>query len=199
MENHWSRGAWSADQETYFWYLTFSDEELAEKTEQIQTGLDIGGLDFVPLDGLHITVLKIGNRDGVTAEEIQAIADSAKKKFDELEPFQLEVGPLAGSRGAVRFSVSPWSELVELHRIARAATLEVLPDLEIADTAAFRPHLGIGYSNRHQPAEPLISKISKLRDSSPVRVYVDSVRIVRLRREEHAYRWDDVATIELGV
>ncbi|WP_330182724.1 2'-5' RNA ligase family protein [Nocardia sp. NBC_01503] len=198
MENHWGRTSDSSASEAYYWYLTFDDPDLIAATERCQKNLDIDGLDLVPLDGLHITLMPIGSTDHVTDADIQAIADSANEYLDAVRSFRLSVGPLAGSRGAVRFSVSPWSELLDLHRITGKAIAEVLPDAYIAQTSNFRPHLGIGYSNRRQSAEPLISRVCKLRDVPPVTVDVNAIRIVRLRREGRAYRWDDVAVIELA-
>ncbi|MGX1805185.1 2'-5' RNA ligase family protein [Nocardia sp. NPDC055321] len=198
MENHWTRSVWATDQQTYFWYLTFEDPALATMAASCQDSLDPDGLDFVPVDGLHMTLLKIGNDDLVTHDEIYALADVAKEMLSHIEPFDLSVGPLAGSRGAIRFSASPWSQLFELHQIARTATLTALPNLSPAATALFRPHVGIGYSNRNQPAKPLIDQVSQLRTIAPVKICVDAVRIVKLRRESSAYRWDDVATLGLG-
>ncbi|MFB8007525.1 2'-5' RNA ligase family protein [Nocardia sp. NPDC056000] len=198
MENHWTRSVWSADQETYFWYLTFDDQALSQMTERCQRELGVVELDFVPIDGLHITLLKIGNRDQIAEGDISAIADCAQKGLGKVEPFELTVGPLAGSHGAIRFSVSPWSEILAIHETVRAATLSVLPHLKTAETQNLRPHLGIGYSNRRQRAEPLISKVSQIRDISPVTVRVDTAKLVRLRRESSAYRWHDVAALELG-
>ncbi|MGV9838908.1 2'-5' RNA ligase family protein [Nocardia niigatensis] len=197
MENHWGRRQDAVDHESYYWYLTFDDPKLSAVTESCQETLDADSLDWVPLDGLHLTMLRIGSTDQVTEAAIQAIANAAKTDLNAVRSFPLTIGPLAGSRGAVRFSVAPWSELLDLHRIARTATAEVLPEAVIAETDNFRPHLGIGYSNRRQQAEPIISKVCQLRGIPPVSVHVDTIRIVRLRREGRTYRWRDVVAIDL--
>lgn len=198
MENHWTRSAWSAGQETYFWYLTFTDPKLSDMAERCQHGLGRSGLDWVPVDGLHTTLLKIGGSSHIGEDQIRTIAEVAKQGLSQIEPFDLAVGPLAGSGGAIRFSMSPWTEILRVHQTARAATLKELPDLTIADTEYLRPHLGIAYSNRRQPAEPLVSKVSQLRSIAPVAVRVESVQIVRLRRESNTYRWQDVELLRLG-
>lgn len=197
MANHWGRNEWPAGREVYFWYLTFPNQELVDLVENCRARLGLEGIDFVPLDGLHITVLRIGDRDEIAEEDIQAVVDDAKQRLDELEAFKLWVGPLAGSRGAIRLSVSPWVELFTLHQIVRESTHKVLPNLTLAETASFRPHLGIGYSNREQPAEPFIEQVGALRDITPATVEVDAIKLVRLRREPHTYCWEDVATLEL--
>ncbi|MFD6357195.1 2'-5' RNA ligase family protein [Nocardia tengchongensis] len=197
MIDHWGRNEWPAGREVYFWYLTFQDPALAKLVERCHNYLKPDGIDFVPLDGLHITILRIGNQDEIAEEDIQAIADDAKARLSDIESFELTVGPLAGSRGAVRFTVSPWTELFQLHQTLGESTRKVLPELPIASTQRFRPHLGIGYSNRQQEADSFIEQVASLRNTTPVTVQVDAVKLVRLRREPHAYRWEDVATLAL--
>ncbi|MEC3952868.1 2'-5' RNA ligase family protein [Nocardia sp. CDC153] len=198
MIDHWGRRDWPADHETYFWYLTFRDPELIQLARHCNDTLNLNDVDFVPLDGLHITMLRIADLDEVKPEDVEAIADIAKPKLNEFEPFSLEVGPLAGSRGAIRFTVSPWTELFNLHQIVRKSTRQILPSIPLATTENFRPHLGIGYSNRKQDAKPIIDQISTIRDLKTATVQVDSIKIVKLRRESQAYRWNDAATLELG-
>ncbi|MFE3758015.1 2'-5' RNA ligase family protein [Nocardia tengchongensis] len=198
MADHWRRNDWPAGREVYFWYLTFDGPELIHLVEQCRAGISPEGLDFVPLDALHMTMLRIGDCDKVADEEVQAIADEAKSQLGEFDSFALEVGPLAGSRGAIRYTASPWTELFALHHIVRESTRKVLPALSIATTQQFRPHIGIGYSNQEQAAQPLIEQIAALRDIEPVIIHVDAIKIVRLRREPHTYRWMDVVTLSLG-
>ncbi|UGT45167.1 2'-5' RNA ligase family protein [Nocardia yamanashiensis] len=198
MINHWGRNEWPAGHEIYYWYLTFRDPKLVEMTKQCRTCLKPDGIDFVPLDGLHITVLGIGGRDEIAEHDIQAVANDARAQLRKVNQFDLTVGPLAGSRGALRFTVAPWTELFQLHQILEESTRKVLPDLPIVSTQRFRPHLGIGYSNQLQEAEPFIEQVAALRDTKPVTVRVDAIKLVRLRREPRAYRWDDVATLDLN-
>ncbi|MDT3439045.1 MULTISPECIES: 2'-5' RNA ligase family protein [unclassified Pseudofrankia] len=68
------------------------------------------------------------------------------------------VGPLAGSSGAVRFTVTPWEPLVELRAAVDKVTAACgLPAVE----QRFRPHVGIAYCNRDLPAEPIIRRVAK--------------------------------------
>ncbi|MFE3028347.1 2'-5' RNA ligase family protein [Nocardia tengchongensis] len=197
MVNHWGRNAWPAGREVYFWYLTFEDQNLVNLVAGCHAGVGPDGIDFVPLDALHMTILRIGDCSEITEGDIHAIADEAKQRLSEVRSFNLSVGPLAGSRGAIRFTVSPWNELFKVHQIVRESTRKVLPALAIASTTGFRPHIGVGYSNQKQDAEPFIKQVSSLRHIAPVTVRVDTVKIVRLRREPHTYRWSDVAEITL--
>ncbi|WP_411999225.1 2'-5' RNA ligase family protein [Nocardia sp. CWNU-33] len=106
-----------------------------------------------------------------------------------MKPFDLSIGPLAGSRSAVRFSVTPWDELHGVHRRVREATAAYRPPGRLAQTAEFRPHVGIGYINRAQRAASLIEDIAILRNLPVVEVHIDAIHLVELRREGRQYRW----------
>ncbi|ABW10865.1 hypothetical protein Franean1_1422 [Parafrankia sp. EAN1pec] len=58
--------------------------------------------------------------------------------------------------------------------------------------------IGIAYCNSRTDAHPIITAVRDLRELSAVRVTVDAVALVELRREERAYRWDPVACVRLS-
>ncbi|WP_235487587.1 2'-5' RNA ligase family protein, partial [Frankia sp. AvcI1] len=62
----------------------------------------------------------------------------------------------------------------------------------------FRPHVGIAYSNRDTPAEPIIQRVTALRDLPPAEVSVTDLRLVRLYRDGRTYQWDTVAVVSLS-
>lgn len=195
--DHWSLKSWAPGESSYYWYLTFDDPALNDLAERCQKSLADDGLDAVPLDGLHLTLLSVGRTQDVSAEQLAAIADAARARLSTFAPFDLDVGPLAGSRSALRFSVTPWDRLLELHHLLREATSTHRPSSRLAETAELRPHLGIGYINRPQNAAALIGDIAALRDLPPVTVRVSKVELVELRRDGRQYRWTDRAVIPL--
>lgn len=97
----------------------------------------LGGFDAVPLDGLH---------------QVKAAAVQGYRALADLAPFELAVGPLAGSAGAVRFTVTPWTQLTAIYRAVAGVHVGQSPRAE-----GIRPHLSIAYSNWDQPAAPVIS------------------------------------------
>ena len=116
MENHWDRPGWNPGRRSYHWMLTFDGaDEVQQLVKRCQAQLPATKLDPVPLDALHLTIGRIGFTDEVTETSVRVIAEEATRHLD-LKPFVLSVGPLAGSSGAARFSVAPWSPLHELHQ-----------------------------------------------------------------------------------
>ncbi|MFI6803777.1 2'-5' RNA ligase family protein [Streptomyces luteogriseus] len=188
MTSHWDRPGWAPGQSTYYWMLTFPDEsELTAEASYCQRQLACPALDLVPSDGLHVTGVKIGSTDMVRAHQIDDLARRARSEIGS--SFTMSVHPLAGSRGAVRFSITPWTPLIRLHA-ALSAIGHAVGVPGGTPTAAYRPHLGIAYNNRDRSAEPLIEQVSLLRGRPAITVRVGHVDLVELRRDGRVYRWD---------
>ncbi|MER6010174.1 2'-5' RNA ligase family protein [Streptomyces bluensis] len=196
MTDHWSRPGWSDGARAYYWMLTFpGSPELADLAVTCQDELTALGLDPVPADGLHLTLARIGARDAVTRRQLEALAQTAARELPGA--FTLRIVPLAGSRGAVRFSVGPWAPLVHLHAaLLHAGRSEDLSSRE--PTALFRPHLSIAYNNRRRPAAPVTAAVAYLRSLASVAVEVADVQLVELRRDGATYRWDVLESLPLA-
>ncbi|MER6372589.1 2'-5' RNA ligase family protein [Streptomyces mirabilis] len=195
MTNHWDRPGWSDQRRVYYWMLTHANApELVRRAEYCQGSLEHLGMDFVPSDGLHVTMPRVGDAELVSMAQIQSLRASAADTF--FRGFRVLAHPLAGSRGAVRFSLSPWRPLVRLHTMLRALGEQAgAPGGK--PTSVFRPHLGIAYNNRGRSAAPVIEAVSQLRGLPPVELEITSVELVELRRQDNAYRWETVFTLPL--
>ncbi|MET9024952.1 2'-5' RNA ligase family protein [Nocardia sp. NPDC004168] len=198
LHDHWTLKSWAPGRSGYYWYLTFDDPALTDLAERCQKTLADGGIDLVPLDALHMTLLSVGKVGEVSDEQLAGIAETARARLADIAPFDLEVGPLTGSSSALRFSVAPWHNLLTLHHALRAATAAHRPTSRLAETTDFRPHIGIGYLNRPRNSAALITEVAALRDLPPVTVRVSKVDLVELRRDGRRYRWTDHAVLPLG-
>lgn len=75
LADHWTLKAWRPGKSGFYWYLTLDDPELLALARRCQNLLGPGGMDHVPLDGLHITVLGIGDAENVTVDELDMVVD----------------------------------------------------------------------------------------------------------------------------
>jgi 2'-5' RNA ligase len=194
-ENHWARPDWTPDTRAYYWMLAFDSHHLIQLTKQCQDRIAAPWFDLVPLDALHVTVGRIGFTDQVTPEIVRQVATAAQRQCDDLAPFNMEIGPLAGSRGALRFSISPWSSLLTMHRKLAEATTQVLDSQAVMDTRHFRPHLSIAYANTEVPLTTLRGVVRELRELPPVAVSISGVSLVELWRDGQTYRFDEVLRV----
>ncbi|WP_433203563.1 2'-5' RNA ligase family protein [Nocardia sp. CA-107356] len=199
LHDHWTLKGWAPGRSGYYWYLTFSDPALADLASECQGQLGTDSLDPVSLDRLHLTLLSIGDADQVSDSTLTRLIDLVHRRLAGVKAFDLSVGPLAGSRSAIRFSVAPWDPLLDLHRSLRECTAAVRPNSQLTETSEFRPHLGIAYINKQQAANGLVGAVEQLRDLAPVPVRVDNVHLVELRRAGRQYVWRDHAVISLAI
>ena len=195
MKNHWDRPGWSERQQAYYWMLTFADATaLVRRTEHCQGALEHLSMDLVPADGLHVTLLRIGATEGVSRPQLEHLISMAERL--SVGEFRILAHPLAGSRGAVRFSLTPWRPLVGLHAALSALGAQAgVPGGK--PTSTFRPHLGVAYNNAERPAAPVVDVVSQLRSLPPVALDVSSVDLVKLRRHGRTYRWETIRTLPL--
>lgn len=195
MADHWDRPGWSDRQRKYYWMHTFPDPgPLLQRTEHCQRALQHLGMDPVPADGLHVTLLRVGAVDQVSTAQVEHLL--ALTQDLPVSAFHVLAHPLAGSRGAVRFSLTPWKPLVRLHAALHAVGKQAgVPGG--TPTTAFRPHLGIAYSNQERSAPAVIDAVEPLRSLPPVPLHFTTVDLVELRRQDRTYRWRTIRSVPL--
>ncbi len=197
LTNHWDRPGWKPGRRSYHWFIAFADQlALITLAQRCQQALAALRLDPVPPEALHMTLCRVAFWDQITTTQARSVAQAARRRADGLAPLRLTVGPLAGSRGAVRFTVSPWAPLLELHGRLTEATAAVLATGD-GGTDRFRPHVSIAYSNRIVAASSVRDVVEPLRRLRPVQVTADAAHLVVLREERRTYRWDTFETFSL--
>lgn len=198
MENHWEVKPWPPGASNFYWYLTFGhDGSLASTARACQDALGSFPLRPVAVETLHMTLLKVGGVDAVEGAVLERVVEKAGIALESVNRFELAVGPLTGSAGAIRFSVSPWSPVLDLvERLGAAQESE--PGLgPVKSVENMRPHVGIAYSAARQSVAPILDRITALRELAPVTTSVKDVKLVRLWRTDTAYEWEEKATISL--
>ncbi|MFB9433349.1 2'-5' RNA ligase family protein [Streptoalloteichus tenebrarius] len=182
MLRHWDR----PHQRSYHWFLDLSQHQpVIELSQRCQRLLPQAGLDLIPPEGLHLTLCRLGYVDDTPLPRLHTAVRAVRDRCRSIGPFRLTAIPLAGSPGAIRLSVAPWSPLAALHTVTLAASENTNTD----SLAVFRPHVGIAYSHRVQPADPYIEAARHARSLSPVVIEVQELHLVELYRVDHQYRW----------
>ncbi len=196
MTDHWDRPGWTPGRRSFHWFLTFDSTALRDLAAACQQQLrDLDCLDPVPADGLHLTVRRLAFTDEIDSATVATVTRRVAERCRDLPAFRLRVGPLAGSSGAVRFTVTPWEPLVRRRdTVDEVSAACGLPAVE----QRFRPHVGIAYCNRDVPAEPIIRRVADLRDLPPIEVPVVDLRLVRLYRDGRTYQWDTESIVPLN-
>lgn len=188
LVDHWQRPAWPDGAQAYYWLLPLGAfPELRVQAQACQEALStVPDLDVVPVGLLHLTLCRVGTAGSVTEDQLARIADMAAKRLESVRPIRLSVGPLAGSSGAIRYTVSPWNRLSGARDELVWATRNVLggpPD------AGWRPHVSIAYNARSRAAGPIVDRVRELRTQPPADVTVADIELVRLARNGRLYQW----------
>jgi 2'-5' RNA ligase len=200
MVNHWERPGWHDGRRSYHWILSFAESaELSTMAQECSQACSRHAFDQVPLDALHLTIRRAGFTDEIDQDTVDAIFARAESLCSELGTFPLTVGPLAASRGAVRFSVAPWSDLFEIYDAIGAASRSVTGRESPSARESFRPHVSIAYSRARQEAETLRRSIACYRSLPSISCKVSRVELVELRRESAAYRWNVIREVDLAL
>jgi len=194
MVNHWDRPGWTTSTRAYYWMITFpSAAALIQRAQQCQQALRSLAFDDIPEDGLHLTLGRIGPSTEISLAQLDSLIASVQVAVSS---FSLQAVPMTASRGAIRFSVAPWTPLIDLRiLLAKAGASVGLPLRK--PTSGFRPHIGISYCNRLVPATSVRDVVRPLRSLETAETEVRQVHIVELRREPSAYRWEVVRTLDL--
>lgn len=198
LTNHWNRNGWWPGRRGYYWYLTFEHEaDLQLMAKRCQEAIRAPWFDLVPTDFLHMTLDRIAFTDDISMQELRDIQLAAANACQDIAPFPVDIGPLAGSNGALSFSASPTGRITNLWSTLRRVTSATLRG-EDSDDDTLRPHVGIAYCNTDIPATPVIEAVKSLRQLQPVTVTVRHASLVLLIRDQRAYRWEVQQRIPLS-
>lgn len=200
LVNHWDRPGWTPGRRSYHWLISLDDSGLRELAARCQAQLaDFDQLDPVPLSSLHITLRRAGFTDEISRDDALAIAKAAERRCRSIAPFILDIGPLAGSVGAVRFSAGPHKPVLQVRDCVRNAVTRVRgPDESASErTAPFVPHVSIAYCHEPTVAKPVIERVARLRALGAVTVPVSAAQLVKMWREDREYRWEVIGVVEL--
>lgn len=191
MTNHWDRPGWRPGRTAYYWYLSFRHQhDVQALAEQCQSAVDAPYIDLVAPTDLHMTIERIAFADEIGVGDCQQVAENVRTALRGFTELRFQIGPLAGSSGALSFSVSPKDCLRELRSRVLVGMHSTGFAMDASDTDPFRPHVGIGYCNRLVDAAPIIEQVRALRTLPQVNVCISELTLVTLTRHERAYSWE---------
>jgi 2'-5' RNA ligase len=196
LTNHWAR---PVGPRAYYWYLTFERfSDLHSLAERCQRVISFPHYDLTPPSGLHLTLDRIAFEDDVTRNDLSAVEAAAGRVCQKIAPFEITIGALGGTPGAIGFTAYPERPIRFLRDAVRGATLSVHPSAPIKHSA-FHPHVAIAYCNSDDiPATETVAAVEGVRATASVRATIKDVSLVLLTRRPRAYEWSTMLRIPLA-
>ena len=190
---HWDR----PHRPSYHWLVPVGDDVSAiDLATRCQRKLPAEGLDPIPGPWIHLTVRRAGYQDELSAAELDRHVAAVESKARRMSRFDLQLIPLAGSPGAVRLSVAPWTPLMDLHQAVQANQSGAASP-SAADV--FRPHVGVAYSAARQAPGPIQHAVRVAAEElAPVEIEVNRLSLVRMWRADGWYEWSEVKSVPLA-
>lgn len=195
LHNHWAR---PGGRRSWQWYLTFEESpRLHALATRCQAAIAWPYYDLLPPEGLHLTLGRIAAEGEITAGQVAEVAAAAARACTALAPFDISIGRLGGTAGALGFAVGSSAQLRQLRDALHEATRLVVPGGR-PPGPEFEPHVSIAYCNTDGvPAAQVIAVVEELRALPSVTTTVRAAVLVLLERLERAYVWRPVARTPL--
>jgi 2'-5' RNA ligase len=170
------------------WFMLLGDHpEVAELVSTAQARLaGLPGLDLVPPEWLHMTTLIAGFSDEITADQVDAMADHARRLLARMPPIRITLGRILYHPRAIMLDARPHEALDPVLRIAQEATrLATGRDRKLYHEP-WVPHITVACSNMARPAAPVIEALG--REQPPRDVAISSISLIS-QAPEHLWTW----------
>jgi 2'-5' RNA ligase len=182
----------------YTWHVTFADvpavQELAASAQARLADLD--GIDLVPGRWLHLTTQGVGFTDEITDADLAAITGGASARLAAIAPVPVTIGPARVASEGILCWVAPDGALTPMRDAIRAAIADVWGPQRVPDGPAWAPHVSIAYSNAGGTADAFEAALDGV--DAVAAMTVDAVKLIRLGRDQHTYKWETLASVQLG-
>jgi len=198
MEDHWSPqpGADPARTQLMWFMLLGDNPEVAELVRTAQDRLaGLSGLDLVPREWLHMTTLIAGFCDEITADQVDAMADHARRHLACTPPIPITLGRILYHPRAIMLDARPHKALEPVLRIVQEATRLATGKDGRLYHEPWVPHITVAYSNTARPAAPVIEALGR---ELPQRdVTISSISLIS-QAPEHQWTWHPVTDVQFG-
>lgn len=205
LVNHWTDlPGFTPGRALYACYLTGTGQsDLHRLVDAYQAELvDMGDLDLIRREWLHMTVQGISFTDELTAAEMDRVAAAIGDGLADVRPPVAQAGAAVLSRDAVYLPVTPAEPFVALRDAIRAAIAGAVPAdrlyaLPGQHDGRFAPHVSLAYVNTPGPAAPVAERLAGVA-AAPAELHYEHASLIALRRENRRWAWTDEIRIPIG-
>jgi 2'-5' RNA ligase len=199
MADRWqARAEPGPDEAQLYWHILMRDQPqvraLAATARHRLTGFS--GLHFTPEEWLHLSVLRVGLSNEISADDIDAMVGQANHLLKSIPPVTFTLGQVLYHPEAITLGIRPQDALDAVSAAIRQATASTQALSTDGTTSLWTPHVTVAYSTQDQAAEPIITALGRELPVCPVTI--DTIHLVAQHGAERAWNWRPVATISIG-
>ncbi|MFI5987651.1 2'-5' RNA ligase family protein [Streptomyces sp. NPDC051555] len=158
------------------------------------------GLEPVPAEWMHLTLLHAGPEDQYTAEEITRVVELFRAGAASVPAFDIEFSRPSVGRIALEMAGRPGAPSRRLWELAAEAFETVAPERWPLIPAHHAPHMSIAYGGQSaSKANPALMKVW-LSDHGPgpVTLRAEKAVLVSERHDGARITWTHIAEVPLG-
>ncbi|WKK27843.1 2'-5' RNA ligase family protein (plasmid) [Streptomyces olivoreticuli] len=194
--------AWVSGRRDLHWHALFDVEDVRRLlTDPYRELTHRPGLEPVPPEFIHMTILHSGPEADATPEEIKEIISGVRERAAAVEPFDVTFARPSVGHVALECAGRPGVPARRLWELTYQATAEVVGDRWPLIPAAFHPHATIAYAGAEaELADRTAMKVwlSDHGPDHPVTLRVKKISLVSQWHDRRHIRWEHLEDIPLG-
>lgn len=195
------RHAWPAGRRDLHWHLLPSTEEATALTEPYREVVSMPGLNPVPAQWVHITVLHAGPQSETSDAELEAVIGKVRAAAATLAPFDLTLYPPTVGTVALECAGRPGAAARRLWELTAAATRTVMGERFELIPAVYYPHASLAYAGPegHLADRTALKVMLSDVEAVPVTVGAHTLSLVSQWHDGTSQIvWENLASVPLG-
>lgn len=195
--NFFKKHAWQPGEVDWHYLILFENQpKVNSMARQYIPLLNHEGLHSpIPLEWLHLTILRVGSVVDINEEEMKKVNSQIYKEAKGIVTKSVEVGPAWLWSGSVCLHVTPEEELKKLHSIVFSATHNVLKN-KAPKPDKFIPHITLAYP-KDTYAENEMRKQLQRKWIEPASFKPSELCLVKQQQTPPYYQWNIEHRIKL--
>jgi len=194
--------AWPAGRRDLHWHLLPSPSEADALARPYRDVTSTPGLNAVPPQWLHITVLHAGPQADSSDAEVEAVVAKVRDAAADTGPFALTLYPPSVGTVALECMGYPGAPARRLWELTAAATEEVIGKRFELLSDVYYPHVSLAYAgpDGHLADRAVLkAALSDVEDAGPVTVQAHTLSLVAQWHDGRSQIvWEHLASVPLG-
>lgn len=151
----------------------------------------------IPVQWLHMTILRVGYTTEYTDAEMMAVAGQLKPNLAAMRVPELILGPWMIWSGNPVLIVTPWDSVEPIFNAVMSAMTNVVGKKRQPHPERFIPHVALAYNRDYDQEKEVHQKLWEY-PVDPVSFRARNLSMIKQKQEPSYYSWEIVKDIPIG-